>query len=252
MARGVPTLLGYHGMESRFFDALLGGKNVWELSVLTEHLGPVRGQVHRSYTQEPAGHPRTTTRSSVRPARRSVREFARPGRPCCSSAIQRRDGCASYRAAKVAEEHIAPTVADARFPVNSYALFPDSSSVRRRLQARASTPPPATVTASLASWAPGAMTVKLDGQRHADDVPARRRELVSRLARDGRRQAGAGLSRRRRRCSASSCRRVRRRSAAQVRRRELPHREVDHADLVAPDGGGCCSPIACGPRTGNA
>ena len=47
MARGVPSLLGYHGMESQFFDALLGGKNIWQYQFSAEHLGPVRRQVLR-------------------------------------------------------------------------------------------------------------------------------------------------------------------------------------------------------------
>ena len=184
MARGVPSLLGYHGMESQSFDALLGAKNVWQYQFSREHLGPVRRQVLRDHAGAAAA-PRLSQDSRAH-------ELADPVgvhrlRACCSSGIRRPRWVRVVPAAvKLPDDQIPPTIASPGFPVNDYVLFSDTSTVQGAITPTKGMPsPPASpVKASLAAWSPGAMTVKLDAADTETDLAAGGGELVSRLARD--------------------------------------------------------------------
>jgi hypothetical protein len=159
MARSVPTLFGYHGMESRFFDALLGGKNVWQYQFST-NIWDLWAIKYIAFTQDMPNLP--GYHKILGPT-----EMADPFGVAAQGVLFERDSVPRWVrivpiAAKVPEEQIAPTVADPRFPLNSYALFPDSASVKAETPG-ATIPPAATVSASIASWVPGAMTIKLDG-----------------------------------------------------------------------------------------
>jgi hypothetical protein len=89
------------------------------------------------------------------------------GRYATQAVVMERDSAIQWvrvvpTAVKVAEEQIPPTIADPRFPVNSYVLFPDSATVTA--EKPTDTLPKATpVTAKLLSWEPGALHVALEG-----------------------------------------------------------------------------------------
>jgi len=158
MAHRIPSLLGYHGNELRFFDDLLGGKNEWqylgtpaiwnlfavrylilpqpiEAQGWKQVLGPVptaRGVP--AYLYEMEATPRWVTVLPV--------------------------------AAKVPEAQLIPTLLDQRFPADRIVLFPDTTSVSPA--AFGDTVPTApTVQPTLASWRPGRMTITLSGQAAA-------------------------------------------------------------------------------------
>lgn len=168
MARGVPTLLGYHGMESRFFDALLGGKNIWQYQ-LAPNLWDLYAVKYLIETQEPVGTP--GYHKVLGPAQLDdlTGLAAPPGQREFAAVVMERDSTPRWvrvvpGAVKVPEEQIPPTVAANGFPVNTYVLFPDSTSTKAVAPTKGMvTPEPTPVTASLTSWTPGAMTVKLDG-----------------------------------------------------------------------------------------
>jgi hypothetical protein len=167
MARGVPTLLGYHGMESRFFDALLGGKNIWQ-NQFSPNLWDLYAVKYIIETQEPVGTP--GFHKVLGPAQLddlTGLDLA-PGQEL-SAVVEQRDSTPRWvrvvpSAVKVPEEQIAPTVSADRFPFNTYALYPDSTSTKAAAPTSGMPTPEATpIIASLTSWQPGAMTVKLDG-----------------------------------------------------------------------------------------
>ncbi len=155
MAHRIPTVLGYHGNEVRFYDEVWGGKNVyanlgnwnlWDLwavgyAVLSDSQ-PIPG-FHRV-----AGPVQST-----------------PGRPAFLFA---RDTMPPYArvlpvAAKLPEDRIIPTLLDPRFPLGVATLFPESTSVA---------PPPiegtmpggAAARASVTAWEPGRMSIAIEGQ----------------------------------------------------------------------------------------
>lgn len=167
MARGVPTLLGYHGMESRFFDALLGGKNIWQYQ-FSPNLWDLYAVKYVIETQEPVGT--LGYHKALGPEQLGdLTGLAAPGGQDLAAVVMERDSTPRWvrvvpGAVKVPEEQIPPTVAANGFPANTYALYPDSTSVKAVAPTVGmQTPAPTPVIASLAAWAPGAMTIKLDG-----------------------------------------------------------------------------------------
>lgn len=167
MARGVPTLLGYHGMESRFFDALLGGKNLWSRQ-LSLNIWDLYGVRYLIETQEPVGTPGFHRAFGPEVLGDVTGLNAPPGREL-SAVVMERDSATRWvrivpQAVRIGEEDIPPTVASPGFPIDSYALYSDSTSVMATTPTKdMQTPAPPTVTASLTSWEPGAMSVKLTG-----------------------------------------------------------------------------------------
>ena len=154
MAHRIPTVLGYHGNEVRFYDEVWGGKNVyanlgnwnlWDLwavgyAVLADSQ-PIPG-FHRV-----AGPVRST-----------------PGTPVF---LYRRDTMPSYArvlpvAARLPEDRLIPTLLDPRFPLNVATVFPESTSVA---------PPPieggiplsVSARASVTAWEPGQMSIAIEG-----------------------------------------------------------------------------------------
>lgn len=168
MARGVPTLLGYHGMESRFFDALLGTKNVWEHQY-SSNIWDLYAVKYIIQTQEPVGLPGYHKVLGPMQLDDLTGLALPPGQHELAGIVMERDSTPRWvrvvpGAVKVPEEQIPPTVTANTFPVNTYALFPDSTSVKAVAPTKGmETPVPTPVTASLTSWAPGAMTIKLAG-----------------------------------------------------------------------------------------
>ena len=153
MAHDVQTMLGYHGFELRYYDELLGGKNVWRnaLSPNLHDLLAVRYLLLPDSQPVPGFHkvlgPTTTTPGPV-------------------GYLYQRDSLPPYvrlvpGAAKLPEDQAVATIVDPRFPLNSVVLFADTASV---------TPPPldrgqapSSVRARVADWAPGRMRIALEG-----------------------------------------------------------------------------------------
>jgi hypothetical protein len=167
MSRGVPTLLGYHGMESRFFDALLGGKNVWRYQ-FSPNIWDLYAVKYVIETQEPEGL--TGYHKVLGPEQLDdMTGLNVPPGQTEPAVVAERDSTPRWvrvvpQAIKVSEDDIPPTVIAPNFPLNSYVLFADSTSVQGiKPTAAMTTPAPAAVTATLGSWEPGAMTVKLTG-----------------------------------------------------------------------------------------
>jgi hypothetical protein len=154
MAHSVQTVLGYHGNEVRFYDDLLGGKNVWR------NIG------------NPNLHDLLATRFLLLPDTQSVPGFHRIMEPTPTAhgsvgVLYERDTAPPYvrvlpSAARLPEDQLVPTVIDARFPVNGVVVFPESASVTPA-QIRAGGPDTTSVRARLTEWRPGSMRVALTG-----------------------------------------------------------------------------------------
>jgi hypothetical protein len=154
MAHSVQTVLGYHGNEVRFYDDLLGGKNVWR------NIG------------NPNLHDLLATRFLLLPDTQSVPGFHRIMEPTPTAhgsvgVLYQRDTAPPYvrvlpSAAKLPEDQLVPTVIDPRFPVNGVVVFPESASVTPA-QIRAGGPDTTAVRARLTEWRPGSMRVALTG-----------------------------------------------------------------------------------------
>jgi hypothetical protein len=167
MARGVPSLLGYHGMESQNFDALLGGKNVWQYQ-FSPNIWDLYAVKYVAITQEPPHLP--GYHKVLGPI-----ELADPVAVAPQGVLFERDSAIRWvrvvpAAVKLHDDQIPATIANPGFPVNDYVLFSDTSSVTDAITPTKGMPPPvpSPVKASLAAWSPGAMTITLD---QADTKP---------------------------------------------------------------------------------
>ncbi len=165
MAYSVQSVLGYHGNEVRYYDDLLGGKNVWR------NIG------------NPNLHDLLAVRFLLLPDTQSVPGFHRILEPTPTAhgqvgVLYQRDTAPPYvrvlpAAAKLPEDQLVPTVIDPRFPVDGVVVFPESASVSPA-QIRGGGPDTTSVRARLAEWRPGSMRVTLTGSD-----PATRYLLVS-------------------------------------------------------------------------
>ncbi|HUF35933.1 MAG TPA: hypothetical protein VMN37_08285 [Gemmatimonadales bacterium] len=154
MAHDVQTMLGYHGVEVRFYDELLGGKNEWR------HIG------------SPNLHDLLAVRFLLVPEEQEVPGFHRvlgpvPTTPGSVGTLLERDTVPPYvrvvpGAARLPDDQIVPTVVDPRFPVNEVVVLPDTASVDPAPIASLGADS-TRVRASLAEWAPGRMRISMDG-----------------------------------------------------------------------------------------
>ncbi len=155
MAYDVQQTLGYHGNEVRFYDELMGGKNVWQ------------------YVTSPNVLELTATRFLVLPQQAELpgwRQVAATMEASTGAAavLYERDTAPAYarvvpEAARLPEAQIVPTLADPRFPVDRVLLYPDTASVPVRPLGD-SLPEPSAVRATVSDWAPGRVRVALDGR----------------------------------------------------------------------------------------
>lgn len=160
MAHKIPTLFGYHGNESRFFDELFGTKNQWtnQFSASLLDLYAVRyivanqpiAAVVQGFTPRlgPVTFPNLTSRRSQAGflfERDSVPKWVRvvPG------------------AVKVPEGQLVPTLLDPRFPANSVVVYADTTTVD--VAPLDAIPVPTAVVPTVSAWAPGALSVSLTG-----------------------------------------------------------------------------------------
>jgi hypothetical protein len=155
MAYSVQSVLGYHGNEVRFYDDLLGGKNVWR-----NHANPNL-------------HDLLAVRYLLLPDSLAVPGYHRiagptPTRHGSTGVLYRRDTIPDYvrvvpAAAKLPADQVVPTVIDLRFPLNDVVLLPDTASVSPE-PIRGGVPDTTPVRATLTEWKPGSMRIALQGR----------------------------------------------------------------------------------------
>ncbi len=155
LAYDLQQVLGYHGNEVRFYDELMGGKNVWHnvVNPAVLDLAATRFIVLRQEQQLPGFH------KVLGPVEASQ------GGP---AVLYERDSSAAYlrvlpAAAKVPEEQVVPTVIDPRFPFQGVALYSDTASLSPERIQPGKLPAPSGVQATMADWEPGRMRVTLTG-----------------------------------------------------------------------------------------
>ncbi len=160
MANRVPTLFGYHGNESRFFDELFGVKNVWE-----HQFSPTLLDLYAA--RFIVANQDVSTALNGYSLQLGPVAFANlTGRRAQAGYLFERDTLPQWvrvvpAAVKVPEAQIIPTVVDPRFPLNSVVLFADTTTIAA--PALSELPAPPTVSAKLSDWGPGKMTVALTG-----------------------------------------------------------------------------------------
>lgn len=148
------NMLGYHGNEERFYDDLLGGKNVWNNAINLNlwNLLAVRFIITGDSQSVPGFH--LAAGPVVNRQRQNVFVYEQDSVPPYVRVVP--------AAAKVPDDQLTPTVADPRFPIESIVLFADSSHVNPA-RIEGAFIPPAPVTATLADWSPGHMRINLSG-----------------------------------------------------------------------------------------
>jgi hypothetical protein len=152
MSYEIPSVLGYHGNELRYYDELMGGKNVWQY-VLTPHvldLVAARYVILRQSQPLPGWHELTSTDDAA---------FAGP------AVLFERDTAPEYArvltaAAKIPGDQIVPTLIDPGFPIDRLALYADTASVSPEPLGQG-VPEPSPVGATVSGWAPGAIRLTL-------------------------------------------------------------------------------------------
>ncbi len=161
MAHEIPTMFGYHGMESRFYDEVMGGKGLWA-NQLSPSLQDLWGISYVTLNQPVDSLP-------------GYHQIAGPvsfpnlmGRNAAAGYLWQRNTPARWArvvagAVRAPEADIAPTVASANYPVDRVALYPDTSSVPGASTPTA-IPEPSPLQASLSHWEPGAMTIDITGE----------------------------------------------------------------------------------------
>jgi len=156
MAHRIPTLLGYHGNQERFFDQLLGGK-------LNQHPNAVQPNIWRLFsvgyiivgdTIDLAGWHRVVGPTQAASGVPAVL-YAADTMPAWAHVVP--------AAAKVPEAQIIPTLLDPRFPVDRLVLFPDTSSATTAPMPD-SLPLTSPIEAKVTAWQPGRMTIALQAQ----------------------------------------------------------------------------------------
>ncbi len=161
MADDVEQVLGHHGNEVRFYDELLGGKNLWKnvgnpvvLDLVAARFLIIPGEQDLPGFHKVLGPVPTT-----------------PGGP---GVLYERDSLVPYArvlpaGVRVPDEQTIPALIDPRFPHDRVILYPDTAQVTVA-PVRAGQPlPPAGMRASVEDWEPGRMRIALSG---ADPKPA--------------------------------------------------------------------------------
>ena len=153
MAHRIPAVLGYHGNEIRFFDELMGGKNVWSNLFAPTALWDmyaVRFLVVGQEISLPGWHhvlgPVAAASGST--AYLYERDTPEPW------------GRLVAAAAKLPEDQIIPTLLDQRFRPDRIVLFPDTASVTPDALTGA-VPDIAVTEVTLSSWEAGRMRFTL-------------------------------------------------------------------------------------------
>lgn len=151
----IQQMLGYHGNEIRFYDELMGGKNVWQNvgNPAVMDLVAMRYLVLREEQQLPGFH------KVLGPV-----EVAQGG----PGVLFERDSAAQYvrvfsTAAKLPDAQVVATLIDPRFPLDRIVLYSDTAGVTPEAIQPNQAFPPSPVRAEVAEWAPGSMRIALAG-----------------------------------------------------------------------------------------
>ena len=152
MSYEIPSVLGYHGNELRYYDELMGGKGVWQY-VLTPNvldLVAARYVILRQSQPLPGWHEVVSTDNAA---------FQGP------AVLFERDTAPAYArvlsaAAKIPDNQVVPTLIDPGFPIDRLALYSDTASVTPAPLGQG-VPEPSPVNATVTDWAPGSMRVSL-------------------------------------------------------------------------------------------
>jgi hypothetical protein len=154
MAYDIPNALGYHGFELRSYDELGGRTNGWGSLVTPNFLDllAVRYLILATPQAVPGFH------QVVAPTTTAI---GNPG------VLLERDSVAPYArvvmsAAKISDTSEITALLDPRFPLSEVVLFADTSTVRADSLTRPL--PRSQVRARVSAWAPGSMTIELDGR----------------------------------------------------------------------------------------
>lgn len=157
MGYGVPQVFGYHGNQIRYYDDVWGGKNIYT-NTTKLHLWDLWSVRYLVLPQE---QPIPGYHKVIGPI------TGAQGQP---AVLFERDSLAPYArvvaaAAKLPDDQAVATVTDPRFPVRDLVILPDtiSADVPVVAQGAAALPPLTPVTAGVTSWAPGQLTVQLNG-----------------------------------------------------------------------------------------
>jgi hypothetical protein len=155
MADDIEQVLGHHGNEVRFYDELLGGKNLWK------NVG------------NPVVLDLVAARFLILPAEQELPGFHKvlgpvqttPGGP---GILYERDSVVPYARVlpaglKVPEDQTIPALIDPRFPHNRVALYADTTHVAVQPIRAGQQVPPSGVHASIEEWEPGRMRIALAG-----------------------------------------------------------------------------------------
>jgi hypothetical protein len=150
MAHHIPTLLGYHGNELRWFDELAGGKNVWQ-NVGNPRIWDLYAVAYLITGQAVEAPGWSQVLGPV------------PTAGGGQAWLYQADSMPPYArvlpaAAKVPEDQIIPTLLDDRFPLHQVLLLPDTASA-----AVAPIPDsmPRMPDATVVAWQAGRITVQL-------------------------------------------------------------------------------------------
>jgi hypothetical protein len=148
-------VLGYNGNEVRWYDELLGGKNIWRNagSATVLDLLAVRYLILEDTLELPGWSRRLGPVATATGAQGYL--YQRDVAPSWVRVVP--------AAAKIPEDQIVPTVTDPRFPFDRMVLFPDTTSVSPAALGDG-VPEPAPAQASLTDWRPGRMSIALTGQ----------------------------------------------------------------------------------------
>jgi hypothetical protein len=152
MSYEIPSVLGYHGNELRYYDELMGGKNVWQYALMPNVLDLVAARyiILRQSQPLPGWHEIAATDDAA---------FQGP------AVLFERDTAPEYArvlsaAAKIPGDQIVPTLIDPGFPVDRLALYADTAAVTPAPLGQG-VPEPSPVAASVTEWAPGTIRVSL-------------------------------------------------------------------------------------------
>lgn len=156
MAHDVPELLGHHGMEIRFFDELMGGRNVWN------NLG--NGQLWDLFAIRWVVFPDQPGTPDTIPGFKKVLSGVAtagggPGK-LFERLVPPRYGRVVPAAVKVNDQQAVATVLDQRFAVDRVVVIAEDAAFNPKPFTQLPEPIPS--TARVSPWAPGRMTVTID------------------------------------------------------------------------------------------
>jgi hypothetical protein len=156
MAHRIPSVLGYHGNEIRFYDELLGGKNVWANLGSQNVLDLL------------------ATRFIILPDTQSLAGWRLVVGPVLATSeraavLYERDSAVAWArvlpaAVKVPDAQAPAALADSRFPYQRVVVVSDTASLTPNPIKPGQLPDPAATRAAVTEWDAGRMRIALTGE----------------------------------------------------------------------------------------